>query len=67
METYVENNEENQINSVEKDKNPKEPPGRAAWKQKRKASSRVVKQELQLFPDTAALGNKLLGDPDDEA
>lgn len=57
---HIEDDEENEINAVQEDKHPKQPPSRVRREQKREASPRVVEQEPQLFPDPTPSGNTLL-------
>lgn len=65
--THIEDDEENQVDTVQSDKHSKQPPISFAGKQQREASTRVVKQEPQFFPNATAFGHELRGEPDDEA
>lgn len=65
--TYIENDEEDDIDAVENNKDAKEPPIGTAREQKRKAASRMVEQKSKLLPDAAAERNGLGCHPNDES
>ena len=50
-ETYIKYDEEDNVNSIEKYKNPKQPPRSIGGKEKSEAATRMIKEELEFFPD----------------
>ena len=62
--TYIENDEEDQIHTIQNHQNPKQPPIRLAWKKQRKTSTWMIQQKPQLFPHAARLGHHLGVHPD---
>lgn len=57
--TYIEDDEEYEINAVEQNEDAEEPPVGAAGEQKREAAAGVVEEELELLPDAATVGDAL--------
>jgi hypothetical protein len=65
--TYVENDEKEQVDAVEEDEHPKQPPIGLAGKEECETATRVVEQETEFFPDAAAAWDTFGTKPNDEA
>lgn len=52
---HIKNDKENQVDTIQQDKDPEKPPVGAAWEQKREAATRMVKEKLEFFPYAAAV------------
>ena len=64
--TYIEDDKEYQIQTVETNKHTKQPPVGFTREEQGEASTRVVEQEAQFFPDATALGHEFGHEPDDK-
>jgi hypothetical protein len=63
VESYIEDNEKEQINAIHDGQNPKEDPSCFCWEKESKASSRMIKKKLELLPKTAANRNEFRHGP----
>jgi hypothetical protein len=65
--THIEDDEEEQIDTVEKNKHPEQPPVSLTGEKKSEAATRMIEQEAEFFPDAAAARHAFGAEPDDEA
>src|SRR5690242_2028963 len=66
-ETYIENDKEDKIDTVQSNEHSEKPPISFAGKKQGEASTGMIEQKPQFLPDTRSLGHKLGRKPDDKA
>jgi hypothetical protein len=67
IETYIKDNKEYQVQAVQDNQDPEQPPGCLGWKQQRETSARVIEEKLKLFPYATLFRYVLACDPDDDS
>lgn len=65
--TYVKNDEQDEIKTVKDDQDPEQPPSSRAGEKECKATAWMVEKEFEFFPHAAISGYSSFKDPNDEA